>query len=266
MISFLFSLLELLAIDLDMPAIAILKTGSAPEAIRLQHGDFEDWFRILLAASQLPIICIDATSGRLPDPSQYAGVVVTGAAAMVTDHLPWSDDSAAWLRRVHEQKIPLLGVCYGHQLLADALGGVVADNPGGRIIGGYRFVAESAARRDVLFAPLPEEFSVQKTHCQQVVRLPPGAVGLGATPGDPYAAFRMGRSSWGVQFHPEFSSAVTAQYVAARREKLTAEGLDVPAVLSSVAPSDLSQRIVSGFAAYCATYLTDTKYPLQGNG
>ena len=71
----------------------------------------------------------------LPDPRSVRAVVVTGSAAMVTSREPWSERTAAWLCETVEVKTPVLGICYGHQLLAHALGGRVEDNPQGRHIG-----------------------------------------------------------------------------------------------------------------------------------
>ncbi|WP_251265687.1 glutamine amidotransferase-related protein, partial [Enterobacter hormaechei] len=61
--------------------------------------------------------------GALPDPHAFAGVLVTGSAAFVTDHAEWSERSAAWLRQTAHAGLPVFGICYGHQLLAHALGG-----------------------------------------------------------------------------------------------------------------------------------------------
>jgi len=253
------------SLTLQMKSILILKTGSAPEIIRRQHGDFEDWFRALLQVEALPVSCIDVTAASLPDPTAWAGVLITGSSAMVTDHLPWSEACAAWLGLARQADVPLLGVCYGHQLLASALGGAVADNPGGRIIGGYRFQSQVAAVSDPLLGALPDRFRVQKTHCQCVVALPPGATSLGHTPGDPHTAFRVGEHAWGVQFHPEFSARVTREYILARQAHLQTEGLDVAATLDSVTETAASTAVVERFAGYCAARLTNAPDSLQGS-
>jgi GMP synthase (glutamine-hydrolysing) len=185
----------------------------------------------------------------LPDAAAPAGVVVTGSSALVTDREDWSERTGAWLADVLEAGTPLLGICYGHQLLAHALGGRVDHNPLGREIGTIRLELAPAAAADPLLGVLGDAESVHATHVQSVTELPPGARRLASSRGDPNQAFALGERAWGVQFHPEFDADVIAAYLAARREIIRSEGLDPEALEAGVRESPEGPRLLGRFAA-----------------
>ncbi|MBS0431987.1 MAG: gamma-glutamyl-gamma-aminobutyrate hydrolase family protein, partial [Proteobacteria bacterium] len=116
--------------------LLIIQTGEAPQPILDKFGGFAQWFRVSmrLRPGQARTVRVDA-GGKLPKSNEIAGAVITGSGAMVTDRERWSEDTAAWLRNAMDAQLPLFGVCYGHQLLAHALGGTVGWLPAGREIG-----------------------------------------------------------------------------------------------------------------------------------
>ncbi len=118
-------------------------------------------------------------------------------AAFVTDHADWSERSAAWLRQTAHAGLPVFGICYGHQLLAHALGGEVAYNPAGRESGTIELELQPQAAQDPLFQGLPQHFAAHATHLQTVLRAPEGAQVLARSPLDGCHAFRWGRQAWG---------------------------------------------------------------------
>jgi GMP synthase (glutamine-hydrolysing) len=140
----------------------------------------------------------------------------------------------------------VLGICYGHQLLAHGLGGEVGRNPRGREIG--TVAVEVADPRDRLLAGLPTRLTVQVTHRESVLRLPDGAARLAGNPADPHQAFRFGERAWGVQFHPEFDADVMRGYLRARREELIGEGLDPDALLAACVEAPDGERLLARFA------------------
>ncbi len=143
---------------------------------------------------------------------------------MVTERRDWSECSARWLRDAAHDDMPLFGICYGHQLLAHALGGEVGDNPAGREIGTVALALHPHACEDVLFAGLPATMPAQVTHLQTVLRAPDDATVLATSQQDDCHAFRWRSHVWGVQFHPEFSTQHMRGYLRARREALAGEG------------------------------------------
>jgi len=232
--------------------ILIWKTGEALPPIRARHGDFEEWIRKGLGGA-LPVRVRDPRRGEPPrDPSAFAGLVVTGSPANVTDDAPWIFGAAEGLAASVKKGVPVLGICFGHQLLAAALGGEAGFNPSGRNTGTLLYRPSPAAAEDPLLGALPDPFPAQASHAQRVLRLPPGAVLLASAETDPIAAFRIGRRAWGVQFHPEFDAAVTREYVEAYRKDLAAGGRDPDSLLDSVRETPEAAAILRRFARLAA--------------
>ena len=226
----------------------IVKTGTAGTAVDTTDGDFEDWIAHGLGR---PVqVCRVDQGEELPDPHDTGGVVVTGSAAMVSDREPWAERTAAWLRGAVEAEVPVLGICFGHQLLAHALGGRVGPNPRGREIGSVEVALTAAASTDPLLGGLPARIELHTTHLESVVELPAGAELLASSRLDPHQAFRVpGRPVWGLQFHPEFSAAVIRAYLEAKRDALVAEGIDPERLLSRVRETRWGSDILARFAA-----------------
>lgn len=236
----------------------ILETGQ-PVASMRRHGGFPHWIRVAAGLRADEAVAVDVERGEaLPTREGFAGVLVTGSGAMVTDRHPWSEASASWLRDSAEAGLPVFGICYGHQLLAHALGGTVADNPRGREMGTVALELQAPAADDPLFAGLPASFPAQATHLQSVLALPTDAVRLAASELDDIHAFRWGESAWGVQFHPEFSTTHIHGYLDARREALAREGRDPRAVAAAVTATPYARRVLRRFIRYARTLARDS--------
>jgi GMP synthase (glutamine-hydrolysing) len=229
------------------PPFLIIETGQ-PVASMRRHGSFAHWIRVAAGLDRDAAAVVDVEGGEpLPSRQGFAGAIVTGSGAMVTEHLPWSERSADWLRDAAHAGMPLLGICYGHQLIAHALGGEVGDNPRGREMGTVGIELADAAGADPLFAGLPAHFPAQVTHRQSVLRPPPGAVVLAHNPHDACHAYRWGDCAWGLQFHPEFSSTHMRGYIRARSEALVQEGRDSARMLREVSAAPQPRRVLRRF-------------------
>jgi GMP synthase (glutamine-hydrolysing) len=231
-----------------MKPVLIVKVGDTHSGIAASLGDFEDWVRAGLGPTPAPIEVVDPRPGAsLPSPDRIAGAIVTGSHSMVTDREPWNARLAEWLVAMVDREVPLLAICYGHQALADALGGEVGDLPGGVEVGTVDVERTSEAAGDPLLGDLPDAFPAQMAHRQGVRRLPPGVVLLARTGREPHAAFRVGRCAWGVQFHPEFSAEAARGYVLAVAGR-PGSGIDAGTLLARVAPTPLAAGVLATFA------------------
>jgi GMP synthase (glutamine-hydrolysing) len=229
--------------------LVIVKVGSTFEALRIERGDFEHWIADGLGTEALPLLVIDPRRGdTLPDPAEVSGVVVTGSHAMVSHREPWSETTAAWLARLVARGTPVLGICYGHQLLAHALGGEAGDHPRGAEVGTVTVTLAEAAAMDPLLQGLPARFPANAVHWQGALRLPDGAVRLAASAHEPVHAFRVGGNAWGLQFHPEFDADAMRGYIDMLADGLRKDGTDPVALRERVAPTDAAAALLGRFA------------------
>ena len=165
-----------------MKPILIVKAGGTYPDLATRHGDFEDWFMARMDRSAAHIHTVSPFSGEsLPQAATLAGIIITGSHDMVTDKHTWSEKTAHWVKQAVEADIPLLGVCYGHQLLAHAMGGVVGDNPDGKAFGTVAIRLNQRGRQDTLFEGSPETFAAHVCHSQSVLQLPVGATLLASS-------------------------------------------------------------------------------------
>lgn len=198
--------------------------------------------REVIGARSGAFIELDARE-PLPSLSGFQAVVITGSAASVTSRAPWISEAEASLVRAVEEGVFIFGVCFGHQLLGQALGGSVARNPAGREIGtvGIEVVASD---------PLLDgqsSFSANMTHVDSVVTLPPGATLVGRSRLDSNAIVRFAERVWGVQFHPEIDASIMLDYLEARSAVLREEGLDPDALRQTVADAPIARAVLGRF-------------------
>ena len=235
-------------------SLLIVKLGEAHENIRARLGDFDEWIANGLQAGGATTFTVDPRAGEvLPDPTEVAGIVITGSHAMVTHQDAWSVALMPWLVRAVEVETPLLGICFGHQLLARAMGGTVDNHPGGVEIGTLTIQRSASSADDALLGSLPEAFDAQSVHWQSVRALPPGAVLLASTAFEPHHAYRIGRCAWGVQVHPEFSDEVLRAYLARLGPELAQEGKDAAHITAGLHPTPLAASLLPTFARFALT-------------
>ncbi len=237
-----------------MKKIFIIKTGSTFPETAAEHGDFEEMTKHGLNLEKIEISTINASVGEaLPNPEDCCGVIITGAHCMVTDNLLWSLAIEAWIPSLIKSGVPLLGICYGHQLLGRAMGGLVDFHPQGKEVGTVDLELTEAGSRDLLFNKLPQQFPAHATHAQSVLTLPPGAILLAKNMFEPHHAFRIGPCAWGVQFHPEYNAKVMREYVVKQTESLTQSGQEVNSLLNDVRETPEANSLLKTFARFATT-------------
>ncbi len=186
-------------------------------------------------------------SGEFPDSYAYDGVVVTGSAASVYWDREWIGQLKTWVGGAVEAELPVLGVCFGHQLLAEVLGGRVEDM--GEYEIGYRTVHQDGESR--LLEGIPESMTVFTTHSDRVAEAPPGST-VFAENDYGIHGFRMGRAM-GVQFHPEYDMETAELVTTGKDDQLSASRIQQ--VLDGInednyAAACEAKRLFDNFLAY----------------
>lgn len=189
-----------------MPTLTIIETGRAPEQIRPDWPDYPEMFETLLAPhlTGWAFDKVALSSGEtLPDPATLDAVLITGSAAGVYDDLPWMSPLMDFIRWAADANTPQIGICFGHQAIAHALGAQVAKSEKGWGIG--RHVYEIIAPQNWKGVAAPNTFSLGVSHQDQVLTLPPGAIQVARNAFCEYAALAYpGAAAISFQGHPEF--------------------------------------------------------------
>ena len=204
--------------------VGLLQTGRSPDAIRPAHGDYDALFRQLLAGRGFEFRTYAALDGALPRTLDEADAwLITGSKFGAYEDHPWIPPLEDFLRRAYSADMPIAGICFGHQILAQALGGKVEKFAGGWSVGTAEYVIEGTPRRLLAW------------HQDQVTRLPDAATVIGASDFCAHAVLSYGPRVFTLQPHPEFTPAFMADLLVARGEVLP------PEVAAAVDPASFAQ-------------------------
>ena len=186
-----------------MKRVLIVRTGAPRPAVAGPLGDFTAWFARHLA----PRVRVEEADARspLPPPGAFDGILVGGSHDSVTAWAPWMEATALWALGAARSR-PVLGVCFGHQLLGRALGGRVERNPRGPEAGTAAVHLTGAGAADPLLAGLPRTLLVPQAHEDQLAGPPPGTLLLAWNERTSVQSFAAGDAIRAVQFHPEFDA------------------------------------------------------------
>ena len=210
--------------------IAILETGAPPHALLERFGSYPEMFARLLGPG-FGTVAYDVPAGRLPSPGAHRAFLITGSPAGVYEDLPWIPPLLDFIRAA-KGRAKLVGVCFGHQAMAQALGGRVEKSARGWGVGLQRYDVREAAP----FMDGERSVAVPVSHQDQVVVQPPGTTVLAGSDFSPFGVLGWNDgSALSMQFHPEFSPDYARALIEARRERLP----DPDAAIASLgAPTD----------------------------
>ncbi|MDA1206867.1 MAG: GMP synthase [Proteobacteria bacterium] len=216
--------------------IGILKADSVMPELQREHGDYSDMFKRLLLAVEptLEVTIFDVEHGDYPANLDVCnGYVITGSKRSVYEDEPWIQALGAFVQRLHSVKKPLVGICFGHQLVAEYLGGKTEKSPRGWGVGRH----ETRLKRELgKSAPAEAKFSLLSSHQDQVVRVPEDGEIIAESDFCPIAGMRLGHHILTFQGHPEFSVPYARALLEIRRSQVDEATYDKALASFSEAP------------------------------
>lgn len=178
--------------------IGILKTGHVPDGLADRFPDYDGMFVHLLEREGFSFASFDVEAGAMPaSPETCAGWLITGSRCGVYEDHAWIPPLEDFIRACRAADVPMVGICFGHQIIARALGARVEKFEGGWSLGAVDYAFEAPA----------ETLTVMAFHQDQVLTVPEGAMPLASSAFCRYAGFTYGDWALTVQPHPEFDAA-----------------------------------------------------------
>ena len=220
--------------------IAILETGEPPSDLEQRFGDYPRMFEVLLASGGRSFKAYDVQAGAFPEAGAFDALLITGSPAGAYDPLPWIAPLKAFLNA--NKGKPMVGVCFGHQIMAEAFGGEVEKFAGGWGVGLHRYrVVERQPWMDEA-----AEYAIPASHQDQVVVQPPNSHVVARSDFTAFAALAyQGFPAISFQGHPEFEPSFAAALIEARRGARLDETFADAGVRSLDEPND--NRRVGGW-------------------
>lgn len=220
--------------------LTIVETGLVPPALRDQFPDYPEMFRQMFAAADpaLTFETVSVVKGEaLPDPATLDAVLYTGSPAGVYEDHPWIAPLMDFVRAAAASRRPQIGICFGHQLMAEALGGKVAKSEKGWCVGRHTYDVVNCPIWSG--APCPPTLSIAASHQDQVILRPPSARVLAQSAFTPFAALEYDDiPAISFQCHPEFAADYSAALYGVRRGVSLPDAQADAAIGSLEAPLD----------------------------
>ena len=224
--------------------IAVIQTGRSIEESRDQHGDYDDMCKALFGRAPEEADTFAVLDGEFPESLEgYDLVVVTGSKHGVYEPHGWIAPAEQLVRDAFEKGIKLVGICFGHQLIAQALGGTVEKGDVGFIVGAVDYEIELSKGQ-------PTQLRLFAWHQDQVVKIPDGAEVIAVSDQCRYAGLKYDDRAITFQPHPEFTKAYMKDLIEARRGAVVSDVLADRARESLATPVDVNpiQKMLFDFA------------------
>lgn len=217
--------------------IGILRTGHAPDEMTALQGNYDDMFQQLLAGHDFSFETFSVVDGAFPaGPQDADGWLITGSKHGAYEDHDWIPPLEDLIRDIQAADKPMIGVCFGHQIIAQALGGKVEKFDGGWSVGRTEYTFEG------------KPVALNAWHQDQVVTLPQGARVVGQSDFCAHAMLAYGDSIWTVQPHPEFPNASVEVLIKSRGKGVVPDALLETATAALDQPND---------SADIATFMAD---------
>ncbi|MFT7246085.1 MAG: GMP synthase-like glutamine amidotransferase [Candidatus Azotimanducaceae bacterium] len=210
--------------------IGILKADSVRPEFQSEFGDYPDMFiKLLTEAATMPVSfeTYDVEAGQYTAHiDDCDGYLITGSRRSVYEDEPWILELGKYVVRLHEARTPLVGICFGHQMIALVLGGNTEPAEAGWGVGVHK---SRVLGQEPFMDPPQEELQLIVSHKDQVNHLPAGAELLATSEFCPNSMFRIGNHILAFQGHPEFVKGYSEALISMRHEMLgetvTSQGL-----------------------------------------
>jgi GMP synthase-like glutamine amidotransferase len=231
--------------------IAILETGGPPPELDLTHGDYPSMFIKALNVTR-PFKVYKAYNGELPDMDEdLSGLLITGSPSGVYEAEVWIADLMDYLRGL-DPALPVVGICFGHQIMAQAWGGRVEKSHKGWGIGLHEYKIYDLKAWEALGGRGQTSISVAVSHQDQVVEKPQEALVLAGSDFTPFGSlYYTQRKALSFQCHPEFCEGFAEDLLRVRRGKRIEATLADQALMSLKAPSD-RELVLGAIAKFLA--------------
>ena len=219
--------------------IRILSNGPGLKEVVEAYGHSSEWIPASISGNHDYIID-KAYNNEFTDISESDVFIITGSKYSVYDNNAWILKLEQFINKIISSNKPILGICFGHQIIAKCLGGFVEKNSLGWELGSYNLKLTSAGSESKLFNQFNNNDIVYESHQDVVSKLPPGSIELAYT-SKGNQSFKYGDCIYGVQFHPEFSYEVTRKLMDLRLER----GIQIDS--NDLVPSKNSKNILNNF-------------------
>lgn len=239
--------------------LGILEAGRPPAPLDETHGRYPTMFEDLLRPhlpAEIEVVGYPVIEEVFPESVVECDAwLITGSAFGVYDPDPFIATLKTFTKAIAEANLPLVGICFGHQLIAEVLGGVAVKSDKGWGVGAHRYDLHSAP--DWLKAEAGLTFDTYVSHQDQVTAPPPGSTVIAGSPFCPNAMITIGEMILTLQSHPEMPSAYVRDLYELRRERIGSDTID--AAMKTIVDPPLApdaDRVASWIGAFLTQALT----------